>query len=650
MTTLPPGSALTPEVLGELRHELRTPLNHVIGYAEMLLEDMPESAAAHRARLEETLAAARAALALINDAIGSTKNARAADVEHLYEALQEPRTRIIGAGTALLMEAAVGDDSTLADDLRKILSAANRLAPPGGETPARTAASTVERPAVRAPANGDAAAPDDTRRARILVVDDVAENRDVLSRRLERAGHQVTAAEHGRRALELLGERPFDLVLLDVMMPELDGYGVLEAIKGTPTLRDIPVIMISALDELPSIVRCIERGAEDYLHKPFDPVLLRARVNASLEKKRLRDQEVDYLREVGRVIDAATAVETGAYDHNTLAPVARRADELGRLARVFDNMVNQIKAREDRLRDQVRDLREEIEWARKNSKEMPLSVDGGNLRIGERIANRYEILTVLGRGGMGTVYRARDHELSEDVAIKTLRPELVSDAGLVERFKDEIRLARRLSDQRIVRTHDFGEWAGVYYLTMEYVEGITVRELLNTRGRLGVSAALAIATQLAKSLAVAHEHGVIHRDIKPQNLLLDADGVLKVMDFGVARLAERTTALTEAGLIVGTPTYMPPEQLMADNVDARSDLYAAGVVLYECLTGEPPFQSSTVVSLVAKVLTQPPRAPGQLNPELPPALEALILQLLAKKPEDRVQTALELAERLTPLG
>jgi len=161
VTTLPPGSALTPEVLGELRHELRTPLNHVIGYAEMLLEDMPESATAHRARLEETLAAARAALALINDAIGSTKNARAADVEHLYEALQEPRTRIIGAGTALLMEAAVGDDSTLADDLRKILSAANRLAPPGGETSSRPAPPVVERPA-RGPVNGDAAASDDT--------------------------------------------------------------------------------------------------------------------------------------------------------------------------------------------------------------------------------------------------------------------------------------------------------------------------------------------------------------------------------------------------------------------------------------------------------------------------------------------------------
>jgi serine/threonine-protein kinase len=408
--------------------------------------------------------------------------------------------------------------------------------------------------------------------------------------------------------------------------------------------------MISALDEMPSIVRCIEHGAEDFLHKPFDPVLLRARINASLEKKRLRDQEVEYLREVGRVIEAATAVEAGTYQHGALGPVARRADELGRLARVFDSMVLQMKAREGRLRDQVRDLRQEIEQARRDTKESPLAVDGGNLRSGERLAQRYEIQSVLGRGGMGTVYRARDIELEEVVAIKTLRPEFMTDATLLERFKDEIRLARRLSDQNIVRTHDFGEWSGVYYLTMEYVEGITVRELIDTRGRLGVSSTLAIAAQLAHSLAVAHEHGVIHRDIKPQNLLLDAAGVLKVMDFGVARLAERTTSVTEAGLVLGTPAYMPPEQLMAEQVDARSDLYAAGVVLYECLTGQAPFQAATVMSLVAKLLTQEAEPPESLNSEVPPALSALVLRLLAKKPEDRVQTAADLVQQLAPLG
>jgi len=397
-------------------------------------------------------------------------------------------------------------------------------------------------------------------------------------------------------------------------------------------------------------VRCIERGAEDYLHKPFDPVLLRARINASLEKKRLRDLEIEYLREVNRVIEAAAAVEGGHYRPGTLAEVTRRDDELGHLARVFDNMAQQIKAREERLRDRVRDLRQEIEMARRDSKETESALDGGNLRSGENFAQRYEIIAVMGRGGMGTVYRAKDLELEEEVAVKTLRPEFVADKTLLARFKDEIRLARRLSDANIVRTHDFGEWAGVCFLTMECVEGITVRELIDTRGRLGVSATLAIATQLAHSLAVAHQHGVIHRDIKPQNLLVDEAGVLKVMDFGVARLAERSTANTEAGLVIGTPAYMPPEQLMAEQVDARSDLYAAGVVLYECLTGQLPFQAGSVISLVAKLLKEDARPPQEVNPEIPPALSALVLRLLAKRPEDRVQTAVDLGSQLAALG
>ena len=642
MSTTLSGSTLTVEAQAQLRHDLRTPLNHIIGYTEMLLEDATGDALAERrTRLELALAAARHALELINAALGSARRIVPGDVAQLFDALQEPRKKIVAAVSGLELPETDGDDVFNAD-LKKILSAAGRLAPePAGPT------THEPEPAAARAAPAVEAAP---AQARILIVDDGAENRDVLRRRLEREGHAVETAENGRRALELVAQRPFDLVLLDVLMPELDGYAVLDALKGSPATRDIPVIMISALDELEGIVRCIERGAEDYLHKPFDPVLLRARINASLEKKRLRDQEVEYLREVNRVIEAAAAVEGGRYRPGTLAEVTRRDDELGHLARVFDSMAQQIKAREERLRDRVRDLRQEIEWARRDSREAESSVDGGNLRSGETFAQRYEIIAVLGRGGMGTVYRAKDRELEEEVAVKTLRPEFVADKTLLARFKDEIRLARRLTDANIVRTHDFGEWSGVCFLTMECVQGITIRELIDTRGRLGVSATLAIAAQLAHSLAVAHEHGVIHRDIKPQNLLVDEAGVLKVMDFGVARLAERSTANTEAGLVLGTPAYMPPEQLLGETVDARSDLYAAGVVLYECLTGKLPFEAGSVISLVAKLLKEDARPPQEVNPEIPPALSALVLQLLAKRPEDRVQTAVDLGTQLAALG
>ncbi len=200
----------------------------------------------------------------------------------------------------------------------------------------------------------------------LLVVDDNEDNRYTLTRRLAREGYtNVTTADNGRQALELLAERHFDLVLLDVMMPELNGYEVLARLRADARLRHVPVIMISAVDQVESVVRCIELGAEDYLPKPFDPVLLRARVGACLEKKRLRDQEVRYIQAVGRVTEAAAAVEVGAFDASILAEVAARPDALGQLARVFIRMAGEVAAREAELKRAIRGLRIEIDDAQK---------------------------------------------------------------------------------------------------------------------------------------------------------------------------------------------------------------------------------------------------------------------------------------------
>jgi serine/threonine protein kinase len=185
---------------------------------------------------------------------------------------------------------------------------------------------------------------------------------------------------------------------------------------------------------------------------------------------------------------------------------------------------------------------------------------------------------------------------------------------------------------------------------MEYVEGITVRELIDMRGHLSAASTLGIAQQLAASLEVAHEQGVIHRDIKPQNLLLDADGVLKVMDFGIARLAQRTSTLTQAGMVIGTPAYMAPEQLLAEEVDARSDLYGVGVVLYECLTGSLPFDAASPIALIAKVLHTAPIAPAVRDPSVPEPLSDLVMRLLDKEPAGRPASARELRELLAELG
>jgi CheY-like chemotaxis protein len=636
----------TPEAVAELRHELRTPLNLIIGYCEMLLEDAVEPD--RRDALGAALAAGREVLERINQGIPSSRSSiSGAEITALIDSLRQPQSRVLEATGALLAPSEGALDPQFERDVRRIRSSAERLLtvemPTGAGRASSPVSVTVEQP-VPEGATLPPVAP-----ARILIVDDLEDNRAVLERRLRRQGHSVESAAGGRAALERLARERFDLVLLDVMMPDLDGLAVLERMKGDAGLRDIPVIMISALDDVASVVACIQRGAEDHLTKPFDPVLLRARISACLEKKRLRDVELEYLSAMGQVIQAATAVEAGRYHAGTLAKVAGRADEIGRLARVFDAMANQVKAREKRLSEQVDALRREIEEAKHTTREATPR-ETPNLPTGQVFAGRFEILEEVGSGGMGMVYRALDRELGEQVALKTLRPELLRDPALVERFKTEIRLARHISDKHVVRTHDLGERDGVYFLTMEYVEGITVRELLDTRGRLGVGSALAIAAQLSQSLIAAHDQGVIHRDIKPQNLLLDATGMLKVMDFGVARLADGSGGLTEVGMLVGTPAYMAPEQLLSETFDERIDLYALGVVLFECLTGRLPFEGNSAVAVIARVIRETPPRPSSLNPEIPAVLDALVLRLLSKEPEQRPASAKELVRLLSELG
>ncbi|HEY5087093.1 MAG TPA: protein kinase [Gemmatimonadaceae bacterium] len=638
---------LSQDEIATLRHDLRTPVNHIVGYCELLLEDADGADHAdRRARLQGSLRAVREALEMINSSLAPnghevTQN----DVDTLYERLREPHARIMEFMAGMLTPRDGPNDAELVEDVGKIRHATEQLV-------AAHRTQAVEREVVSSGVNTDTnAAPGG--RGIILIVDDEPNNRTVLERYLKRQGYDVASVGDGQSALNKVQQTSYDLVLLDVRMPGMDGREVLQRMKRDSATRDIPVVMISAADDLSTIAACIEAGADDFLPKPFDPVILRARVSACIEKKRLRDLEVDYLRQVERVAEAATAVERGTYAAGSLAKVAERGDALGRLARVFDSMAAGVKAREQRLQNHVETLRREMEEAKHAAADSSedQQPDDGALIPGELFANRYQIMRVVGRGGMGMVYKARDRELAEDVAIKMLRGNaMTDDPTVVERFKTEIRLARRISHRNVVRTHDLGERDGAYYVTMEYVEGITVRDLIDMRGHLSVASTLGIAQQLAASLEVAHDQGVIHRDIKPQNMLLDPDGVLKVMDFGIARLAQHTSTLTQAGMVIGTPAYMAPEQLLAEEVDARSDLYAVGVVLYECLTGGLPFEGSSPIALIAKVLHTVPATPAERQPGVPQPLSGLVMRLLDKEPAGRPGNARELRELLAELG
>jgi serine/threonine protein kinase len=262
------------------------------------------------------------------------------------------------------------------------------------------------------------------------------------------------------------------------------------------------------------------------------------------------------------------------------------------------------------------------------------------------IDDRFQVGRLLGAGAMGAVYLAHDRELDEEVALKVLPPLDTSDETAVRRFLNEIRVARRISHRNVVRTHDVGRWSGGLFLTMEYVPGHTLRELLDARGALPANEVATLGAQVADALVVAHEQGVIHRDIKPQNLLLDAKGQVKVLDFGIAVIQGTSGQLTEAGLVVGTPAYMAPEQLLGEPVTPASDLYALGVVLYEAISGALPFTAATPMALVAQMVNRAPAPLADVAPGCDPRLERLVMRLLARDATERPHSALEARDEL----
>jgi serine/threonine-protein kinase len=357
------------------------------------------------------------------------------------------------------------------------------------------------------------------------------------------------------------------------------------------------------------------------------------------------------VRPVTVLADASRRAAEG--DYQAVIPEGGR-DEIGTLASAFRRLLADLKDKQA-LVDFLSVSTTGGTRTQMLTVTPTMKLQMGNITMlepGQTLGNRYEIKSVLGVGGMGMVYKANDRELGEAVAIKTLKPEMSADSNALERFKSEIKLARRISHRNVVRTYDLGEISGLYYLTMEYVEGKSLKDLVRERGRLPASVVLPIAKQLCRALEVAHDEGVIHRDIKPQNMVVQADGVLKVMDFGIARLASRPKEAghTKAGLVVGTPEYMAPEQLLGDELDARADLYAVGAVLYECLVGDVPLTADTPITLIAKVLDEEPRRPSAVQPDIPVALSDLVMWVLAKDREKRPRSAAELHARLDQIA
>jgi serine/threonine protein kinase len=254
------------------------------------------------------------------------------------------------------------------------------------------------------------------------------------------------------------------------------------------------------------------------------------------------------------------------------------------------------------------------------------------------MAGRYRIEALVGVGGMGMVYRAHDERLDLAVALKVLRPEVAAGDQGERRFVRELVLARQVSHPNVVRIHDLGEDGSLRFLTMDYVQGRSLQEILREDGPLPAERAVEVAREIAEGLGAAHREGVIHRDLKPANILVGEDGRSYVSDFGIAR-SLTGSGLTRDGSILGTLSYLAPEQAQGEDVDARSDLYALGILLYEMLTGELPFRGETANELLAERLTRDPRTVGDAGVPVPAALESIVARCLAPDPDDRYPDA-----------
>jgi serine/threonine-protein kinase len=369
---------------------------------------------------------------------------------------------------------------------------------------------------------------------------------------------------------------------------------------------------------------------------------------------------------VRKLADMVERARDGSY---TGAVTVNTSDEIGVLAKTFNNLIADLRQKEQ----MIDFLREGMTGEKKGATTIDGSgitsqptaalaaltaPSGAKIDKGSVFAGRYEILGGLGKGGMGVVYRALDRQLDEVVALKVLRNEaLQDDPTLLERFKQEIKLARRITHRNVLRTHDFGEAEGVSYISMEYVEGRTLKELVKSKGAFPLEVGLSIAKQMCMGLEAAHAQKVVHRDIKPQNVMIIPESAeLKLMDFGIARATEikggaaAAAGLTSDGTVMGTPDYMPPEQAQGQPADFRSDIYSLGVVLFETFTGSLPFGGETIMAIVLAHIQKTPPRPRNVNPRIPEALEAVILRCLEKSPARRYAKVDDVLEDLTTIS
>jgi CheY-like chemotaxis protein len=425
---------------------------------------------------------------------------------------------------------------------------------------------------------------------RVVVIDDSSVNRMLLAGILEQAGYDVRAAASGREGLDLIDRVTPDIVLLDVQMPEMNGFEVCAMLKSRPRAAPIPVVFISALEEVAEKLKGFEAGGVDYVTKPFEPAEVLARVSTQVKLFRMQRE----LKERN-------------------AELQRRNEQLAR--------------------------------AHERTERMFLALSSA--LTGSVIDDTYRIDEKIGEGGFGAVFRGMHLRLQRPVAIKVLRPTPASDmTEQIARFRAEGVAACRVAHRNAVEVLDFGVSSdGIAYLVMELLNGRSVGAILRDTKTMPLVRAREIGAAVCDVLAAAHGAGIMHRDIKPDNVFLhDAGGdrdVVKVVDFGIAKLLEvkpeDVVEATQMGSVIGTPPYMAPERLLGRAYDERSDIYSLGVLLYLMLCGDLPFAAAnaSLGEMVALHLTEEPRPLTDMNANVPAGIAEMVMRTIAVEPAQR---------------
>ncbi|MBX7223441.1 MAG: protein kinase [Blastocatellia bacterium] len=440
----------------------------------------------------------------------------------------------------------------------------------------------------------------------ILIVDDNPINLNLLSSMLLERKYHVRVATSGKRALAATRSALPDLIMLDITMPEMDGYEVCHQLKSDPKTHDVPVIFISALDEAMDKVRAFEVGGVDYVTKPFQFEEVLARIENQLKISRLqKEMEAKNLE------------------------LARKNEELMR-------------------------SKEELVASYKRAELIFSALT--EVLPGTVLDDKYRLEKKIGTGGFGSVYQATHLALNRHVAVKIFQPR-TGNAGPsdLERFRLEGVSACRINHPNAVTVMDFGiSSAGIAYLVMELLQGQTLTKELARKKVLSPERAAEIILPVCEALAEAHRANIVHRDIKPDNIFLhqtsNGEEVVKVVDFGLAKLLGETNVDLQhitVGKIIGTPTYMSPERLGNLPYDGKTDIYSLGITLYQMLCGQPPFFSKEgdICTVAVMHLTKEPKPMRELNPHIPPSVENLVMRTLSKSPDKR-PTAKELTEEL----